>query len=68
MRMSDEQDNKMEVDGEMVRPAAGEPSSEPFKDKYRDLKSKLKFLVYVSACFSCTQCGWLASVRVLQIL
>ena len=50
--MSGEAENKMEVDGESQEAlkVARDPSPESFKDKYRTLKDRLKYLVYVSVC------------------
>ena len=50
--MSGEAENKMEVDGEPqeVLEVARDPSPESFKDKYKTLKDRLKYLVYVSVC------------------
>ncbi len=45
--MSSEADNKMEVDEEAVTATARQVSSESYKEQYRQLKSKLKYLVYV---------------------
>lgn len=45
--MSCEADNKMEVDEEAVATTARQVSSESYKEQYRQLKSKLKYLVYV---------------------
>ncbi len=50
--MSNETDNKMEVDGEGEVASSSGNSQESFKDKYRQLKSKLKYLVCVSAYLS----------------
>lgn len=46
--MSTESDNKMDVDGEGEIAASSGTAPESFKDKYRQLKSKLKYLVCVS--------------------
>ncbi len=48
-KMSCEADSKMEVDEKSDVATINEAPPESFKDKYRQLKAKLKYLVCVSS-------------------